>query len=157
MLVLEKINHVMNFQDIRSRSVDIFLGNQLIPWRNKCTCDHFNRWIKNVFRTNSKMWAGELSKGSASRAHLYRSEAPQPAEARSTKIVFVRRNFWSSRALQPIASVSVNDLWRRSNATTRLHLRRYRASSHPMPSKQVALFFSLVGFTRLFALVYSKT
>ena len=39
------------------------------------------------------MWAGELSKGSASRASFYVSEAPQEAEARSTKIVFVRRKF----------------------------------------------------------------
>ena len=107
-----EINHVTNFQNIRSRSVDIFFGNQLIPRRNKCTCGHFNRWVKNVFRTNSKMLAGELSRGSVSRAYFYRSEAPQQAEARSTKIVFVRRNFRSSWASQPIASVSVNDLWK---------------------------------------------
>ena len=110
-----EINHVPNFQNVLSRSVDIFLRNWTISRRNKYRCGHFNRWIKNVFRTNSKTWAGELSRGSVGRAHF---TGPQQAEARSTKILFVRRKFSVELSLATYRVCFGKWLVKRSNTTT---------------------------------------
>ena len=45
------------------------------------------------FKSKFQTWVGKLRGDSVSRVCFYRSEAPQQAEERSTKIVFVGRNF----------------------------------------------------------------
>ena len=85
----------MVLEDVISRLADIFLsGIWMSPPKNKCTCDPFKRWINTVFQIKSKS-VGRKTERELSRPRFvfYRSEAPQQAEARSTKIVFVGRNF----------------------------------------------------------------
>ena len=107
-----EINHVPNFQNVLSRSVDIFLRNWTISRRNKYECGHFNRWIKNVFQTNSKTWAGKLSRDSVGRAHFTGLRRSSKLKRAQLKLFSLGGTFRLSWASQPIASVSVNDLWK---------------------------------------------
>ena len=70
-----------------------FLGNWTSLAENKYTCDLFNKWINTVFQIKSKNMGRETERELSSPSLFCLSEAPQQAEARSTKIVFVRRNF----------------------------------------------------------------
>ena len=70
-----------------------FLENWTSAAKNKYTFGRFNRWINTVFQINSKNVGRETESGLSRPSLFYRSEAQQQAEALSTKIVFVRRNF----------------------------------------------------------------
>ena len=70
-----------------------FLENWTSLAKNKYTCGRFNRWINTVFQMISKNVGRETESELSCPSLFHRSEAQQQAEARSTKIVFVRRNF----------------------------------------------------------------
>ena len=70
-----------------------FSGIWISLAKNKYTCGRFKKWINTVFQIKSKSVGRETERELSRPSLFYRSEAPQQAEAHSTKIVFVRRNF----------------------------------------------------------------
>ena len=66
---------------------------------NKYTCGRFEEWDNTVLQLNSKSVGREAELRLSRPPEFYRSEALQQAEARSTKIVFVRRNFSAELSL----------------------------------------------------------
>ena len=84
---------------------------RISPAKNKYTCGRFKKWINTVFQIKSKSVGRETERELSPSSLFYRSEAPQQAEAHSTQIVFVRRNF--SVELSPaVESVLMNESWK---------------------------------------------
>ena len=88
------MNQIRDLEDVISQMADIFfLEIWISPAENKYTCDRFNKWINTVFQIKSKNVGQETESELSSPSLFCLSGAPQQAEARSTKIVFVGRNF----------------------------------------------------------------
>ena len=89
-----------------------FLENWTSVAKNKYACGRFNRWINTVFQINSKNVGRQTESGLSHPSLFYRSEG-------SSKLRHAQRKLFSSGGTfrliwvsQPIASVSINELWK---------------------------------------------